>query len=76
MVSELNIAYEKLGSKHVSVQLLDIQGRLILEEKVPKGLNQQMSIDMIDIKKGIYLLRFIDRTHKIPAVVTYKIIKN
>lgn len=75
VANELNISYEKLMSKHVSVQLLNLHGQLILERKVQKGLEQQMQLDMSNFDTGIYLLRFIDRSYKIPSIVTYRVMK-
>ncbi|MDW3196736.1 MAG: T9SS type A sorting domain-containing protein [Cytophagales bacterium] len=75
VTNELNISYEKLMSKHVSVQLLNLQGQLMLERKVQQGLEQRMELDMSDFDTGIYLLRFIDRSYKIPSIVTYRVMK-
>jgi len=72
---ELNIRYSKLLSQDVRVQLINLEGRLIKEERVQSGYYQQMTMDTSEVEEGIYIVRFLDPTRpQIDSIVTYKIV--
>ncbi len=73
---ELHITYEKLVSNQVTVQVLNLRGQLIQETEVPAGVGRSLTLNLLDLESGIYLLRFVDRTYRIPSIVTYKLIKD
>ena len=72
--TDLTIQYEKLVSNDVSVQLLTMQGQLLQEQKVQRGLNRSTNVNVEDLESGIYLIRFIDSQANSPSIVTFRII--
>ena len=72
----LNIRYEKLMSDRVKVQMVNLQGRIVLEKDVAKGFNQTMTLDVEHLETGMYLLRFYDPESGEPTIITYRVIIN
>lgn len=71
---ELNIKYSKLISGDVYVQLINLQGKMIIERAVPEGFNQLLQLNISDQDPGMYLLRFIDPTSKSPTLISYRVL--
>ena len=70
----LTIKYAKLVSDQVEVQLLDLRGQVILEEKVSKGYDQRMLLNVEDVEEGMYLLRFYDPKEVNGGIVSYRVL--
>ncbi|MEM9327343.1 MAG: T9SS type A sorting domain-containing protein, partial [Bacteroidota bacterium] len=70
----INIAYKKLASENVRVQLLSISGQVLKEQDVTRGFNEQMALNVEDMEEGIYLLRFFDRTAQSENIMTYRVL--
>ncbi len=71
---ELNIRYKKLNSGEVHVQLINLQGKVLMERQVPRGFNQLLQLDISDQDPGVYLLRFLDPTATSPTLITYRVL--
>ena len=69
----LNIRYEKLMSNQVKVQILNLEGRVMHEEDVRKGFNQEMRLEVDLLDPGMYLVRFYDPESPVPTIITYRI---
>lgn len=72
----VNIAYVKLQSETVVMQLLDMSGRLILEKPLRNEDRVEEEIETKDLPEGIYFLHFEDRFEGSVRVASYKIIIN
>lgn len=71
---ELNIKYSKLISGDVYVQLINLQGKTIIEQAVPEGFNQLLQLNISDQDPGMYLLRFVDPSSKSPTLISYRVL--
>ncbi len=60
---DLNISYKGLNSDDVAAQLVDLQGRLIMEHPLVRSMESVMTLDVSAVKRGIYLLRLVDPSH-------------
>ncbi|MDW3196605.1 MAG: Ig-like domain-containing protein [Cytophagales bacterium] len=69
----LNIRYEKLMSDQVKVQILNLEGRVMHEEDVRKGFNQEMQLEVDLLDPGMYLVRFYDPESPAPTIITYRV---
>lgn len=70
----VNIAYERLNSDGIVLQLIDLSGAVKLQHVVPKGHNQQLQLDVSHIQPGIYVLTFMDERRGIRHVVSSKVL--
>lgn len=73
---EVTIAYKRLRSHDVFVRLVDLNGKTIHNQILPKGLNQKLSLDVSKIEGGVYLLYFYDRDLGSKNVAQFKVIVN
>ena len=69
----LKIAYSKLMSASVTVRLMDLEGQVLKEQKIKKGYNQELNMDVSDISGGIYLLNFVDTNLGAEKITTFKV---
>lgn len=69
----LKIAYSKLMSASVTVLLMDLEGQVLKEQKIKKGYNQELNMDVSDISGGIYLLNFVDTNLGAEKITTFKV---
>ncbi len=72
--STLNITYSKLLSDQVQLQILDLQGKTIHEQKMNRGYGRSAQVDVSSAQEGMYMLRFFDRKQPRKTIVSYKII--
>ena len=70
----VHIDYEKLSNQSVKLLLFNLEGRIVKEMKVNKGVAQSLELDVSENPDGVYLLRFVDESKEMGALVTYKII--
>ncbi|HEY9814779.1 MAG TPA: T9SS type A sorting domain-containing protein, partial [Candidatus Obscuribacterales bacterium] len=72
--TQIEIDYLKLNSKDVSYELLDMSGHVIRAGKLEKGHRQSTTLSTAEVRDGLYLLRFFDRTANGKHLITYKVI--
>jgi len=58
--SQLNVAYDNLTSSDVMVQLIDINGKVIIRNNLPRAENHVHQIDVSGLGDGLYFLTMID----------------
>lgn len=66
------IRYSRLRTQDVRVRLVDLNGRIVNQRLLPRGVDRSITLDVQDIKSGMYLLHFQDERSRNIAV--YKII--
>jgi hypothetical protein len=70
----INISYERLNSDNVKMEIIDLAGSKILEAKLPSGFNQNVQLDVTQLKAGLYIINFIDTKKGVRSVTSSKII--
>ena len=70
----VTIGYAKLNSKDVVYQLANLQGQILKQGQLEKGRHQQHTIDITEMKDGLYILRFYDRARSNRHLQTRKVI--
>ena len=70
---QLTISYQKLNSKAVRYQLVNMQGQVVDEGHLEKGYRQSYEIDTRNRNEGLYLLRFFDKEKSDEQLITYKL---
>ncbi|MEO9485674.1 MAG: T9SS type A sorting domain-containing protein [Ekhidna sp.] len=71
----VNVSYDKMNAESISMQLIDMHGKVLLTREMPKSKGGQTQVDLQPFVKGQYLLKFIDNEKKKTAL-TFRIIKN
>lgn len=71
---QLHIRYEKLLSEGVYLQILNLEGKVLREEKVSSGHNKTMSLNVMDMEEGIYLIRFLDPGASSADITAYRVV--
>ncbi|WP_147303074.1 Ig-like domain-containing protein, partial [Marinoscillum furvescens] len=56
----VTLRYAKLWAETVKVRIVSLEGRVMLEEDMQRGYNQELTLDVSDLNQGVYLLNFID----------------
>jgi len=69
---EVSISYRRLRAHDVSVKMADLNGKVLYQQLLPKGIHQELKLDVSEIKGGIYMLFFQDEKEKNLAI--FKII--
>ena len=69
----LNVAYKGLRYVGVTAQLLDLQGRLVMQRDLPRSLNQFLTMDIREVQEGLYLLRIMD-PERAESILVFKIV--
>ncbi len=69
----ININYDQVKSGNISLEVLDIQGKVMLSRKLD-GKQEDVTINISNFEKGQYIFRVMDEARK--DLVVYKIIKN
>ncbi|MEQ8905648.1 T9SS type A sorting domain-containing protein [Ekhidna sp.] len=70
----VNIKYDKILSDEMSMQLFDMNGKILLTRELKKGKNGQVEVNIENYPRGQYILKFIDST-KGKTALTFRIIK-
>ena len=71
--NQLNVAYSNLKSSKVKVQLMDINGKVIIDSNLPRSVNHIHQIDVSLLDDGLYFLNMID-TSTGKLVKTFKLL--
>lgn len=69
---QISITYKRLRAHDIRVRLANLNGQTLHQQLLPKGSDQNLKLDVSNIKGGIYLLYFQDEKQKNIAV--YKIV--
>jgi hypothetical protein len=75
-VDYINISYERLNSENVKMEIIDLTGSKILESKLPSGFNQNIELDVTNLKAGMYIINFIDTVKGVRSITSSKLIIN
>jgi len=59
--SQLTIAYDNLTSSDVIVQMMDINGRVIIRNNLPRAANHVYQMDVSNLRDGLYFLTMMDK---------------
>jgi hypothetical protein len=70
----VTIEYSRLNSSLVKVRLIDMQGKTLMEQKLDKGQNQRIQLEVEHLHPGIYILDFYDETSPKREISRYKLI--
>lgn len=74
VADQLNIQYDRLLSKDVRMRLVDLQGKQVMDLAIEKGYQQQLALNVQNLKQGMYYLYFYDPTSSKQQLVTVKLI--
>ncbi|WP_258099658.1 leucine-rich repeat domain-containing protein [Marinoscillum pacificum] len=72
----LSLAYDRLNSESVEVQLMDLSGHVLMTKEVSQSVNEAIDFDVSDLVNGIYLLHFKDYSGQNRSKLSYKVIIN
>lgn len=73
-VDVIHIDYDKIISKKMTMDLIDMNGKTILSQELKRSENGRLQIDMGEYQNGQYLLRFTD-SQKSKTALTFRVIK-
>lgn len=70
----VNIQYDKILSEKMTMELIDMNGVILMSKSLKKGKDGQVQVTMKNYQAGQYLLKFYD-TQKNRSVLTFRVIK-
>ena len=70
----LNIRYDKILSEKMNVNLIDMNGKALMNQEILKGKDGSLQIDMRPYPSGQYILKFEDAVKK-KVALTFRVIK-
>ncbi|WP_436515117.1 T9SS type A sorting domain-containing protein [Ekhidna sp. To15] len=73
-VDIIHIDYDKIISEKMTMDLIDMNGKIIFSQEIKRSENGRLQIDIGEYLNGQYLLRFID-TEKSKTALTFRVIK-
>ncbi len=74
-INVLNIEYSEIKSESIELELVDINGRVLLNKKSLINEGKNFQIDLSSYSSGQYLLRFMDPESKTKNVLTFRVHK-
>ncbi len=69
----MTISYAKLLHTGVTMRLVDLMGRTVLERQLDSGYDREMEIDVSKVPDGIYLVNFIDTLDRKESVISIRV---
>ncbi|MEP0271361.1 T9SS type A sorting domain-containing protein [Ekhidna sp.] len=73
-VNKVNISYDKILSDKISMELIDMNGNMLLKRDLKKENQSIMELDLAEYSSGQYLLKFFDHQNNKTAM-TFRVIK-
>ncbi|NQZ77750.1 MAG: T9SS type A sorting domain-containing protein, partial [Ekhidna sp.] len=73
--SLINVSYDQILSETVTMELIDMNGDILVVRRLEKTQNGIVQMDMSEYAKGSYLIRFVDQQGDGESQLTYRIIK-
>ncbi|SNS99262.1 Por secretion system C-terminal sorting domain-containing protein [Ekhidna lutea] len=73
-VGTLHVDYDKILSNEMSMQLIDLNGKVLQAQMLKKGKNGKLKLNLEDYPAGTYLLKFFDMENGKNAL-TFRVIK-
>ena len=73
-VNTLHIDYDKIISGSMTMDMVDMNGKVLIREELRQGENGQLKLNLEEYDNGLYLLKFLDnQTGKI--ALTFRVLK-
>jgi hypothetical protein len=58
------------------MEIIDLTGARLLSVKLPSGFNQNVELEVTNLKAGMYIVNFVDMAKGVRSITSMKIIIN